>query len=69
VFWLDDARLESFFRTHFGTPAFYAEARSRLAAFRQVDPVEQYADLLALPPACSRPTPAPARRAPGDPSG
>jgi SAM-dependent methyltransferase len=48
VFWLDDARLESFFRTHFGTPAFYAEARARLAAFRQVDPVEQYADLLAF---------------------
>jgi hypothetical protein len=69
VFWLDDARLESFFRTHFGTPAFYAEARSRLAAFRQVDPVEQYADLLAfatgLFQAHTRTRPA----GPGDPSG
>lgn len=48
VFWLEDARLEHFFRDHFGSPAFYAEARARLAAFRQSDPIAQYADLLAF---------------------
>jgi SAM-dependent methyltransferase len=48
VFWFDDTSLETFFARHFGTPQFIQEAGKALQAFRAVDPVEQYADLLAF---------------------
>jgi SAM-dependent methyltransferase len=48
VFWLDAADPAAFFRERFATPAFFDEARARLAAFAQVDPIEAYADLLAF---------------------
>ena len=51
VLWLP-AQVEDWFRLHFKTPAFYNEARKRLAAFRAGDavhdPMEQFADLLAF---------------------
>lgn len=51
VLWLP-AQVEEWFRLHFKTPAFYQEARKRLAAFRAGDavhdPMEQFADLLAF---------------------
>ena len=48
VFWIDPAgdALETFFRQHFGTPAYASEAQQQLASFRQHDPIETYADLL-----------------------
>lgn len=52
VFWLEDDRLESFFRDHFGTPAFFEEARQRLAAFRQHDALGDYALLLETAARC-----------------
>ncbi len=49
VLWLPE-QVEEWFRLHFDTPAFYAEARKRLDAFRTPDaahdPIAQYADLL-----------------------
>ncbi len=48
VFWLPDGELEHFFRERFATPAWYDEARQRLAAFAGADPVEAYADVLAF---------------------
>ena len=49
VLWLPE-QVQEWMRLHFGTPAFYDEARNRLAAFRTPDdahdPVAQYADLL-----------------------
>jgi hypothetical protein len=48
VFWVDDASLERFFRGEFRSPAFGAEARRRLDAFRRHDAAEPYADLLAF---------------------
>ncbi len=48
VLWLEDSALEHFFRTQFGTPAFFEDARQRLAAFQAFDPLEDYADLLAF---------------------
>ncbi|HEY9023830.1 MAG TPA: hypothetical protein VIP05_05990 [Burkholderiaceae bacterium] len=51
VLWLPE-QVEEWFRLHFKTPAFYEEARKRLAAFRSGDaihdPQEQFADLLAF---------------------
>jgi len=51
VLWLP-GQVEEWFRLHFKTPAFYEEARKRLAAFRSGDaahdPMEQFADLLAF---------------------
>jgi SAM-dependent methyltransferase len=48
VFWLQDQGVEQFFTNTFNTPAFFDEARKRLAAWQQHDPVEAYADLLAF---------------------
>ncbi|CAN5143994.1 hypothetical protein BH11PSE9_BH11PSE9_17490 [soil metagenome] len=49
VFWLDSPQaIAPFFGKRFGTEAFFAEAQQRLAAFRQHDPQEAYADLLAF---------------------
>ena len=51
VLWLPE-QVEEWFSLHFKTPAFYEEARKRLATFRTPDaahdPVEQFADLLAF---------------------
>jgi hypothetical protein len=51
VLWLP-SQVEEWFRLHFKTPAFYEEARKRLAAFRSGDaahdPMAQFADLLAF---------------------
>lgn len=50
VFWIDPSgdALETFFGQHFATAAFFDEARRRVAAFRDHDPVEHYADLLSF---------------------
>jgi SAM-dependent methyltransferase len=48
VCWLDDADVESFFAQHFATPAFFDDARARLAAWRHQDAREPYAELLAF---------------------
>lgn len=48
VTWFDDRSLESFFSQAFGTPGFYQRARQQLAGWRQHDPVEAYADLMAF---------------------
>jgi len=51
VIWLPE-QVEDWFTQHFGTPAFYAEARRTLAVFRGADaahdPIAAYADLLAF---------------------
>lgn len=48
VTWVDDNQLETFFAKQFGTPAFFDDARVQVAAFRDADPMEAYADLLAF---------------------
>jgi SAM-dependent methyltransferase len=48
VLWLEGNELERFFTASFGTPAFYDGAREALELFRQADPVEDYAELLAF---------------------
>lgn len=48
VCWLPPGGTREFFRTRFGTPAFFDDARGRLAAFRGADPIEAYADMLAF---------------------
>jgi len=51
VFWLP-GQIESWFRDNFARPAFYEDARARLAAFRTPDaahdPLVDYAELLAF---------------------
>lgn len=48
VLWLSEDQLEAYFGEHFGTPAFYEEARAAVKAFEAADPIEAYADLLAF---------------------
>jgi len=48
VFWFDAARPEAFFKAEFKTPAFFDQARGKLAAWREHDPMEDYAELLAF---------------------
>ncbi|MDE2433153.1 MAG: methyltransferase domain-containing protein [Burkholderiales bacterium] len=48
VFWVRESDLEPFFSTQFATPAFYDAAESALSRFESVDPVEDYADVLAF---------------------
>jgi SAM-dependent methyltransferase len=48
VFWVSSGDMGSFFAQHFGTPEYANEARIKLAAFRDHDVVEQYADALAF---------------------
>jgi len=48
VTWFDDRSLESFFSQTFGTASHYQHARQQLAGWRQHDPVEAYADLMAF---------------------
>jgi SAM-dependent methyltransferase len=48
VFWVPSGDMGSFFAQHFGTPKYANEARIKLAAFRDHDVVEQYADALAF---------------------
>jgi predicted SAM-dependent methyltransferase len=48
VLWVDDGDVERYFKTHFGTPAFYAQAHAALQTFQTADPIEAYADLLAF---------------------
>lgn len=46
--WIDDDNLDTFFRQDFGTPAWYALARTQLAGFEELDPAEAFADMLAF---------------------
>lgn len=48
VSWVEDSALETFFADHFGTPAFFDDAREQVARFKDADPMEAYADLLAF---------------------
>lgn len=48
VFWLGEQDLEGFFRHRFARPEYFGQAQQQLAAFRQHDPIEAYADLLAF---------------------
>jgi SAM-dependent methyltransferase len=48
VTWFDDRSLEAFFSQTFGTASYYQRARQQLAGWRQHDPVEAYADLMAF---------------------
>jgi hypothetical protein len=48
VFWFDDSELETFFAQRFNTSQWHQQARAGLQAFRQADPVEHYADLMAF---------------------
>ena len=48
VTWLRDDEIETFFGERFGTPAFFEAARAQLDAWRRLDPVDAYADLMAF---------------------
>lgn len=48
VFLVDDGTLETFFATEFGTEAFFERANAGLRAFRDADPIEYYADVMAF---------------------
>jgi len=48
VFWIADEDLEPFFRERFGSPAWIAEAQSRLEAFARTDAIDGFADVLAF---------------------
>lgn len=48
VTWFDDRSLEAFFSQTFGTTSYYQRARQQLAGWRQHDPIETYADLMAF---------------------
>ena len=48
MFWLDPGEVTAFFAERFGSASFFAAARERLAAFRNQDPIDAYADLLAF---------------------
>lgn len=48
VFWLDGGSVTRFFVERFGRESFFSAARSKLAAFSRLDPIEDYADLLAF---------------------
>lgn len=48
VSWLDDDGLADFFDQRFATPAWFAEAAAQIERFRAVDPLPDYAALLAF---------------------
>lgn len=48
VHWITDASLERFFTEEFGSPDFYRAAQAGIDRFRQADPIEAYAELLAF---------------------
>ena len=48
VTWFDDRSLEAFFSQTFGTASYYQHARQQLQGWKQHDPVEAYADLMAF---------------------
>ena len=48
VTWFDDRSLETFFGQTFGTPAYCQRARQQLQGWKQHDPVDAYADLMAF---------------------
>ena len=48
VMWFDDRSMESFFSQTFGTAAYYQRARQQLQGWKQHDPVDAYADLMAF---------------------
>ena len=48
VTWFDDASLESFFSSQFGTRAFFERARQQLQLWQAQDPVDTYADVMAF---------------------
>lgn len=48
VTWFDDRSLEAFFTQTFRTASYYQRARQQLQGWKQHDPVEAYADLMAF---------------------
>jgi hypothetical protein len=48
VLWLEGDQLEEFFTRDFKTPEFYELMRAAVARFQQVDPIEDYATVLAF---------------------
>lgn len=48
VTWMDESVMDDFLRHDFGTPLFYEVMEQQLALFKQVDPLPEYADLLAF---------------------
>jgi hypothetical protein len=48
VMWFEERSLEAFFTQTFGTPAYYQRARQQLQGWKQHDPVDAYADLMAF---------------------
>lgn len=48
ITWFDDQSLEAFFGQHFGTQAYSQRASQQLHDWRQHDPVDAYADLMAF---------------------
>jgi SAM-dependent methyltransferase len=48
VLWFDEPAVPDFFGAHMDSPAFLAQAEAAVARFRQTDPMEAYADLLAF---------------------
>ncbi len=46
VTWFDEKQMMPLFERDFGTPLFYQVMEQQLACFRQVDPIQEYADLL-----------------------
>lgn len=48
VFWVPPSDLEAFFADEFATTSFYDQAEVALSRFQSVDPVEDYADVLAF---------------------
>jgi hypothetical protein len=48
VTWLDEPRLEAFFREEFARPAFFAQAQGQLSHFAQHDALEAYADFVGF---------------------
>lgn len=48
VLWIEGEGLEQFFTEDFGTPAFYEATREALLRFKQADPIDAYAQLLAF---------------------
>jgi len=48
VMWFEERSLEAFFTQTFGTPGYYQRARQQLQGWKQHDPVDAYADLMAF---------------------
>ncbi len=48
VSWFEEDGLEQFFRDTYGSNSFFENARAQLARFRQIDPIEDFAELVAF---------------------